>query len=286
VSVSVYELLELWWVVPGGPALLGYGLSLVGLTPAQRAVRVTARIVEVGLPEHGASKVPGIPVTVAFQDPGSGREFVLPNAGKHGHSVEAAWVGRELAVRYPHGRPDRFRVVDDTGDEKNGRVVPNCAVALLLVGLVVHATVAWGYPWALLGFGALLTVRTATGGDLRTVRTRGALLSSAVAVPARVVAVTKDVYNDGEGNEIVNHAPVVTFTTREGTHVTVLSRDGIPDPSRSLGRDLTVHYAPDDLTVHTPDLVSERRDRGVTIAMIVILLIAGVAAVVAGAVNL
>lgn len=176
--------------------------------------------------------------------------------------------------------------MDDTGDEKNGRVVPNCTVALLLVGLVVQATVAWGYPWALLGFGALLTVRTVTGGDLRTVRTRDALLSSAVAVPAGVVAVTKDVYKDGEGSEIVNHAPVVTFTTREGTHVTVLSRDGIPDPSRSLGRDLTLHYAPDDLTVHTPDLAAERRDHEATIGMIVILLIAGVAAVVAGAVNL
>ncbi|WP_371657545.1 DUF3592 domain-containing protein [Streptomyces sp. NBC_00280] len=284
--MSVHELLELWWVVPAGLAALGYGLSLARLTPAQRAVWVTARIVEVGQPAHGASKRPGIPVTVAFQDPDSGREFALPNAGKHGDSIDAAWVGRELAVRYPRGRPDRFRVVLDIWGEKKGLVAPNCTVALLLIGLVIHATVAWGYPWALLGFGTLLTALTATGRDLRAVRARDALLSSAVAVPARVVAVTKDVYQDGEGDEIVNHAPVVTFTTDEGTQVTVLSRDGIPEPGRSLDRDLTIHYAPDDLTVYTPDLAAERRDHETTVGVIIILLIAGIAAVVAGAVTL
>ncbi|MDX3452200.1 DUF3592 domain-containing protein [Streptomyces sp. ME02-8801-2C] len=284
--MSTHELWELWWVVPASVALLGYGLSLVGLAPAQRAVWVTARIVEVGQPAHGAAKDPGIPVTIAFQDPDSGREFVLPNAGRHGRGVEAAWVGRELTVRYRRGRPDRFRVVLDPADEKRGRVVPNCTVALLLIGLVIHAAVARGRPWALLGFGTLLTVAMASGADLRAVRTRDALLSSAVAVPARVVAVTKDEYEDGEGSKIVNHAPVVTFTTREGVHVTVLSRDGIPDPGRSLGRHLTIHYAPDDPTVHTPDLAAERRDSERAVGWIVILVVVGIAAVVAGAIAL
>ncbi|MFJ9005804.1 hypothetical protein [Streptomyces canus] len=87
-----------------------------------------------------------------------------------------------------------------------------------------------------------------------TARARDALLAEAIAVPARVVAVTRDVYTDGESDEIINHAPVVTFTTLEGTEVTVLSRDGIPDPSRSLGRRLTIHYAPSDPAVCTPDL--------------------------------
>ncbi|ELP69039.1 hypothetical protein STRTUCAR8_00334 [Streptomyces turgidiscabies Car8] len=279
-------MLQLWWVVPAVLASLGYGISLAGLTPAQRAVWVTARIVDVRQPEHGASKYPGIPVTVAFQDPAGGREFVLPNAGRHGDGIDEAWVGRELAVRYPRGRPHRFRVVLDTAGEKNGRVFPNCTVVLLLVGLVVHATVLWGYPWALLGFGALLTAFAATSGDLRRVRGRDVLLSSAVAVPARVVAVTKDVFQDGEGDEVVNHAPVITFTTRQGTHVTVLSRDGVPRPGRSLGRHLTIHYAPDDPRVYTLDPAAERRHNETDVGVVLILLIAGLAAVVTGVVTL
>lgn len=276
-------MIALWWVVPTGLALLGYVLSLAGLTRAQRADWVKARIVEVGQPAHGASKEPGIPVTVAFQDPCTGREFILPNAGKHGGAIEEAWVGREFEVRYPPGRPDRFRVVLDTACEKNGCIGPNCTVILLLIGLAIHATVIWGWPAALLGFGALVTAFAAASPDIRLARARDALLASAVAVPARVVAVTKDVYTDGEGSEIVNHAPIVTFTTLEGTHVTVLSRDGIPAPGRSLGRDLTLYYAPSDPAVYTTDLAADRRGNESAIGVIIILLVGGVAAMVTGA---
>ncbi|MEU9438246.1 DUF3592 domain-containing protein [Streptomyces sp. NPDC048252] len=278
-----YELLELWWVVPAGLAFLGYALSLTGLTRAQRAVWVKARIVAVEAPAHGASKSPGIPVTVAFQDPFTERQFTLSNEGGHGDSVEEAWVGRELQVRYPRGRPHRFRVTLDTPQDRNGRVGPDCATILLLIGLVIHAAVIRGYPYALLGFGALLTLFAAASPDIRTARTRDSLLSSAVAVPARVVAVTKDVYTDGEGDEIVNHAPVITFTTQDGTHVTVLSRDGVPDPSRSLHRELTIHYAPSDPAVYTPDLAGDRRDNERAIGWIIILLVTGLAAVSIGA---
>ncbi|MFI1361062.1 DUF3592 domain-containing protein [Streptomyces sp. NPDC020898] len=284
--MSMHDVLELWWAVPMGLALLGYGLSLAGLTPAQRAVWVQARIVEVRQPEHGASKVPGIPVTVAFQDPATGQEFALPNDGKHGDSVEEAWVGREFEVRYPSGRPERFRVVLNSMDEKKGRTVPNCTVALLLLGLAIHVTVLGGWPWALLGFGSLVTVAGALSPDISTARARDGLLAAAVAVPARVVAVTKDVHTDGEGSEIVNHAPVVVFTTREGVRVTVLSRADIPRPGRSLGRELTVHYAPSDLTVYTPDLAADRRHSEAAIGTVIILLVVGTAAVVTGAVML
>ncbi|WP_327184342.1 DUF3592 domain-containing protein [Streptomyces sp. NBC_01334] len=278
-----YELLELWWVVPAGLALLGYALSLTGLTRAQRAVWVKARIVAVEPPAHGASKRPGIPVTLAFQDPFSKTQFTLSNAGSHGYSVEEAWVGRELQVRYPRGQPHRFRVTLDTPQDRNGRVGPDCATILLLIGLVIHAAVVRGYPYALLGFGALLTVFAAASPDIRTARTRDALLSSAVAAPARVVAVTRDVYTDGEGDEIVNHAPVVTFTTQDGTHVTVLSRDGIPDPRHSLHRELTLYYAPSDPAVYTPDLTADRRANEGAIGWIIILLITGLASIATGA---
>ncbi|MEU9266382.1 DUF3592 domain-containing protein [Streptomyces sp. NPDC048251] len=278
-----YELLELWWVVPAGLAFLGYALSLTGLTRAQRAVWVTARIVAVEPPAHGASKRPGIPVTVTFQDPFTERQFTLSNAGRHGDSVEEAWVGRELQVRYPRGQPHRFRVTPDTPQDRNGRLGPDCATILLLIGLVIHATVVRGYPYALLGFGALLTVFAAASPDIRIARTRDDLLSSAVAAPARVVAVTKDVYTDGEGDEIVNHAPVVTFTTQDGTHVTVLPRDGIPDPSHSLHRELTLHYAPSDPAVYTPDLRADHRANERAIGWIIIMLITGLASIATGA---
>jgi len=282
--MSLNEMMDLWWTVPAGLALLGYALSLTGLTPAQRAVWTTARIVAVEQPAHGASKYPGIPVTVAFPHPAGGHDVVLPNTGKHGHTLTEAWVGREVTVRHPRGRPDRFRVVIDSVPDRSGRGAPNCAVALLLVGLVVHATVLWGYPWALLGFGALVTVFTATGADLRNVRVRDALLSSAVAVPGRVVAVTRDVHTDGEGEEIVNHAPVIVFTTAEGTRMTVLCREGVPNPRRSLGRDLTIHYAPTAPRVYTPDLAAEHRDNEGTLGAVVLVLIAGAGATVTGAV--
>ncbi|SER11448.1 hypothetical protein SAMN04487983_101195 [Streptomyces sp. yr375] len=281
-----YEVLELWWVVPSGVALLGYGLALAGLTRAQRAVWVKAQVVVVRQPAHGAPKGPGIPVTVAFRDPATGEEFVLPNDGKHGSAIEVAWVGREVDVRYPPGQPHRYRIVPNMVDERNGRGMPDCAVALLLLGLAIHAAVVGGWPGALLGFGSLFTIAGALSPDIRMARVRNALLASAVAVPARVVAVTMDVHIDGEGDEIVSHTPVVTFTTREGVDVTVLSRDGIREPSRSLGRDLTVHYAPSDLTVYTPDPAADRRANAWAVATVVMLLVTGIAAVVTGAVLL
>ncbi|NEA97707.1 DUF3592 domain-containing protein [Streptomyces sp. SID13726] len=281
-----HEVLEYWWSVPACLALLGYGRSLAGVTRAQRAVWVKARIVEVGRPAHGASQKPGIPVTLAFQDPSTGREFTLAHAGEHGAAIEVAWVGREVEVRYPPGQPLRFAVVLDADGEKSGRMGPDCAVMLLLIGLVIHATVRWGHPAALLGFGALAAAAALRSPDIRLVRARNALLDSAVAVPARVVAVTKDVYVDPDSGENVSHAPVVTFTTRDGTDVTVLSRTGIRDPGRSLHRDLTIHYAPTDPAVHTPDLAADRRSGARAVAFIVVLLLAGVAAAVVGAVRL
>ncbi|MBZ3906174.1 DUF3592 domain-containing protein [Streptomyces griseiscabiei] len=284
--MSGHAVLEFWWLVPTGLALLGYGRVLAGVTRAQRAVWVTARIVEVGQPAHGDSQKPGIPVTLAFQDPATGREFTLSNTGEHGDAVQQAWVGREIEVRYPPGRPLRFAVVLDTDGEKSGRTGPDCAVMLLLVGLVIHATVHWGYPWALLGFGALLTAAALRSPDIRAVRARDALLASAVAVPARVVAVTRDVHTDDEsGGEIVSHAPVITFTTGAGTHVTALARDDVPDPGRSLDRDLTIHYAPDDPSVYTPDREADRRSGAMTVAFVVALRLAGTAAIVVGAIK-
>lgn len=284
--MDVQGMLGLWWTVPAGLALVGYGSSLAGVTRPQRAVWVTARVVEVRQPDHGDSKRPGIPVTVAFQDPATGREFRLRHAGKNGHVVDAAWVGREFPVRYPRGRPERFHLMLDLVGETRGTGGPNRTVFLLLVGLVIQSFFVWGWPRGLICLGGLLFLIVALSRDIQHARARAALLDGAVAVPGRVVAVTKDVYTDGEGDEIVNHAPVVAFTTHEGTLVTALCRAGVPDPSLSLDRELTIHYAPADPSVLTPDLDHDRRERASSVRFIVTLPLAGIAAVAAGVISL
>ncbi|MEV7141729.1 DUF3592 domain-containing protein [Streptomyces tauricus] len=280
--MDVREMLGLWWTVPGAAALVGYVCSLAGLTRPQRAVWVTARVVEVHRPAHGDSKSPGIPVTVAFQDPSTGREFRLRHAGRNGHVVVAAWVGQEFPVRYPRRRPERFHLMLDTKGEERGLGGPNCMLLLLLVGLVVQAFVVRGRPHGLICLGGLLLLVGAFSRDRQHARARAALLEESVAVPGRVVAVTKDVYTDGEGDEIVNHAPVVAFTTHEGIQVTALCREGIARPGPSLGRDLTIHYAPADPAVFTPDLDHDRRERATAVRFTVTLLLAGIASVALG----
>ncbi|MDX2683491.1 DUF3592 domain-containing protein [Streptomyces sp. NY05-11A] len=275
-------LLGLWWTVPAGLAAVGYACSLAGVTRPQRAVWVTARVVEVHQPAHHDSKRPGIPVTVAFQDPATGREFRLRHAGKNRHVVEAAWVGREFPVRYPRGRPERFHLMLDMRGETRGLGGPNCTVFLLLVGLVIQSFFVWGWPRGLICLGGLLFLIAAISRDVQVARARAALLDGAVAVPGRVVAVTRDIYTDGEGDEIINHAPVVAFTTHEGVRVTALCREGIPDPSLSLDRDVTIHYAPADPSVLTPDPDHDRREREGAVGFIVMLLLAGIASVAVG----
>ncbi|MEU9313558.1 hypothetical protein [Streptomyces sp. NPDC048256] len=52
---------------------------------------------------------------------------------------------------------------------------------------------------------------------------------------------------------------------------------------RSLHRELTIHYAPSDPAVYTPDLAGDRRDNERAIGWIIILLVTGLAAVSIGA---
>ncbi|MFK4082770.1 DUF3592 domain-containing protein [Kribbella sp. NPDC020789] len=280
-------MLRYWWVVPGGLAVFGYLLSFAGLTRAQRAEWVSARIVGLEPPEHGASKDGGIPVTVSFQDPGTGQQFTLPNEGsRHGFPVRAAWIGRELRVYYPKGHPEKFRIELYPEDERTGREFPGLMVALLLLGLVIYAIVAWGYEWAFLGFGFLLLLAGLFSRDRRSARQREQQLADAIAVPARVVAVTTDVYKDGEGSEIVNHAPVVAFTTTDGRDVLVQPLDNFPGPGSSLGREFTLHYARTDPAVYTPDLAADSRDRRNTARYTTWPRALGLAAILTGAILL
>ncbi len=77
---------------------MGYACAPAGLTRARRVVWVTARVVEVRPPGHGEPGERGIPVTIAYQDPGTGREFGLRHEDGRGDRVLVARVGQEFPV--------------------------------------------------------------------------------------------------------------------------------------------------------------------------------------------
>ncbi|MFD9879965.1 DUF3592 domain-containing protein [Streptomyces alboflavus] len=284
--MGIQEILGWWWVVPGGIALVGYACSLGGVTRVQRGLWVVGTVVGVHPPGHGESKRGGVGVTVVFWDPVGEREVRVRHVGERGDVVDVAWVGRELAVWFPRGRTERFRVLEETAGETRGLGGPNCLVFLTFVGLVVQAFFVWGHGVGLLGVGGLLGAVGLISPDVALARKRAALLADAVAVPGRVVSVSRDVYTDGEGGEVVNHAPVVQFATREGVVVTALCRDGIVRPRSSRGRHVVVHYAPGDPTVFTPDLDHDRRERAAAVRFIRGVFCAGGAAVAAGVISL
>ncbi|MFE7410905.1 DUF3592 domain-containing protein [Streptomyces laurentii] len=275
--------LALWCVVLGAVALVGYGRSLAGVTRGQRAVRVMGRIERVAEPRHGSSGREGIAVVVTFRDPATGQEFTVTNDGECGDRISTAWTGREIGIRYPPGRPHAYRFTTDPDTGRSGLGWPNFAVFLIYVGLVVVASIDWGWPWALIGFGVPWTLLGATylPGAVRDTRLRIEGLASGGPVPGRVIAVLKDVTVDEDGDTATSHTPVVAFTTHDGTAVTAY-REGLRDPVGSRGRDLTIHYRPDNPVVFTTDLAGEERSRVGEIVFGVVALLVGVAAAVAG----
>ncbi|MFG2347943.1 DUF3592 domain-containing protein [Streptomyces phaeochromogenes] len=286
--MGLEEYLALWCGAFGTVALVGYGRSLAGLTPAQRAVRVMGRIERVREPRHGSSQRDGIPVVVSFQDPSTGQEFTVTNDADHGERITAAWTGREVGVRYPRGRPHAYQFVGDLWAGRRGLGWPNFAVFLIYAGLVVFAAIDWGWPWALIGFGVPWTVSGVfyVPQNARVVNRRIDALTSQPPVPGRVIAVLTDTSTDADGDTMTSNTPVITFTTHGGTSVIAYCPDGLPDPVKSHGRDVTIHYRPDDPAVFTPDLAAEHRSRSLDTAFSVIALLIGVAAVVVGVVLL
>ncbi|MDG9687639.1 DUF3592 domain-containing protein [Streptomyces sp. DH18] len=281
--MDLQELFGLWWTVPAGLALVGYACSLAGLTRPQRAVWVTARVVEVHPPGHGESGNHGIPVTIVYQDPGTGREFRLRHENKRGDRVLVTWVGQEFPVRFPRRRPERFYLMLDSEGRTSGTGGPNCMAFLLVLGLVVHSFFAWGWQWGLICVGGLLLLVVALCRDGEYVRTRAAQLADGVTVQGRVVAVTRDVHSDAEGGESVSHASVVAFTTHEGVEVTALCTQGIRNIASSLGRDIPLRYAPADPSLLTAEPDHERRERTSQIRFVVSLLVTGITAIGVGA---
>ncbi|MFI2606557.1 DUF3592 domain-containing protein [Kitasatospora sp. NPDC018619] len=276
-SWSWHGVLVLWCGVFGALAVLGYGLSLAGLTRAQRTVRVLGRIERVDPPRDGGSEKDGIGVLVRFREPSGGEEFVVTNDGECGDAITAAWVGREVGIRYPPGRPHAFRFTDDVRAGRRGLGRPTLWVFLVYCGLVALAAVDWSWPWALVGAAAPVALPTAfhLPGTRRRIRARLAELSAMTAVPGRVVAVLKTVETDADGDVRATRRPVVAFTTRTGTAVTALYPVNLPNEAVRYGQELTVHYSPGDPSDFTPDLAATRAavpgDFGCAIAALVVM---------------
>ncbi|WEV23765.1 DUF3592 domain-containing protein [Streptomyces sp. 71268] len=279
-----HRLLLLWCAACAGWALVGYGWSLAGATRAQRAVRVWGRIASVRTPAHGDPGTAGIPVVIAFPDPATGQEHALPYTAEGGRQLDTVWAGREVAVVHPPGQPQRFQVTYDLTDGRYGLAWPHFAAFLSYAGLVTELALRHGYPWALLCAGGPLTVLTAfvLRHEVRLVRREAARLARAVGVPGRVVAVQETAHDDGE-SQWTSHAPVLTFTTREGTLVTARPHPPLARPSRAYGRVVTVHYAPDHPEVFTLDLDASRRSRARSVAFAIGLSSLCAATTVAGA---
>ncbi|MFE2043276.1 DUF3592 domain-containing protein [Streptomyces sp. NPDC059477] len=278
------EYLALWCAVFGTVALVGYGRSLAGVTRAQRMVRVKGRIERVTEPRHGGSKRGGIPVVVTFRDPATGQEHTVTNDGEHGDWIDRAWTGREIGIRYLPGQLHNFRFTTNL-ESSRGLGWPSCAVFLIYAGLVTYAAIDWGWPWALIGSGAPLAVSAAffLPVNAHEASRRIARLTSMTPVPGRIVAVLKDVSDDGDGGLTTSHTPVLAFTTHAGEAVLAYCTRDLPDPVKSHGREVTVHYTPENPSVFTLDLPDQRHSRGHDIVITALVLLVGLAAVGVGA---
>ncbi|MFF7993267.1 DUF3592 domain-containing protein [Kitasatospora xanthocidica] len=270
----------LGFAVLGVVVLVGYGRSLAGVTRAQRSVRVRGRIEEVRAPRNGGSRRGGISVVVSYREPSTGEEVVVTNDGERGEMITAAWTGREIGVHYPRGRPHDYRFSDDP-EAAGGRGLgwPNTALFLIYVGLVVVASIDWGWPWALIGVCYL-------PGNVRDTRRRRERLASMAAVPGRIVAVLRDVSTDAEGGVSRTVTPVVAFTTREGVDVTAHCEKGVAEPAEAYGREVTVHYPQDDPAGFVLDHAARQRSVRSDVAVNVVTLVVVAAAAVVGVVLL
>ncbi|MFF3856550.1 DUF3592 domain-containing protein [Micromonospora sp. NPDC002575] len=278
------EFLVLWCAVWGAVALVGYGMSLAGVTKAQRTVRLTGRIEQVRATRHGGSRKGGIPVVVSYRDPASGREVTVTNDGERGEMITAAWEGREIGVSHPRGRPHAYEFSNAPEEPDRGLFWPGFALFLVYVGLVVLVAIDRGWPWALIGLGGPWAVFAAAHlpGTVRAKNDRLARLAAMDTVPGRVVAVLKDVSVDEDAGTWTAITPVVSFTTREGTVVTAHCTSHLADPADSYGRDVTVHYTPADPADFTLDPAAEHRSEGQDMTFNVLAVVALAATAVAG----
>jgi hypothetical protein len=250
--VGVCVLVGVWVLVQLGRYVLGGG----------RGELVRARVVRMWQPAvTGARWVDGVPAQVAFVAPGTDREMVLAVRGGRGGKLNAAWEGREVLVRCPAGKPERFQVVDGRGGAD--RRVLSAAVGLFVIGITLAARFTSGshrFGLAMTGFGVLWTVMAATLLVLsarESARRRTAMSRTPVAVTGRVVAVLGSHRSREAGEAGAVYTPVVAFTTVSGIDVLGVSHVGRANRRTWAGREVPVLYAPADPAVFHLDYPSD-----------------------------
>lgn len=256
---------------------------------ASGPVRVAARVERVEAPRtSGADIRHGVPVVVAFQNPATGEELRLPTTGDRNGTVQAAWVGRPVTVRFPAGQPYAFRVVSGTGRARE-LALTVLAAGLAWVGLVVRLARAHGVGWVPIGVGVLVAALAgwATAVQQRQSRRRARLLSGAAETTARVVASLESTHRDDDGHTHTSYVPVMAFTTADGREVTAVppyytARSG----PHTLGVETPVRYAPADPSVLAFDTTHDRRANGCGTIALAALTLAGAAAAITGVVLL
>jgi hypothetical protein len=252
-------------------------------------VRVLARVERVEVPrEAGADRMDGVPVVIAFQDPGTGERLALPTTGRRNGTVDAAWVGRQVTVRFPAGRPYEFKVAGGAGLRRElGLAVT--AACLVYAALVARLAFGTGDPgWAPLGIGVMLAALMAwalavTG---RAARHRKALLATGAEATARVVAVAQSTHRDDDGHTHTRYSPVVTFHTPDGRAVTALSPDYVSGQAHTIGTETLVRYAPADPSIFAFDAREDGRAQGCGVVLVGFFGLAGLALTVVGVVLL
>ncbi|MFI9832436.1 DUF3592 domain-containing protein [Streptomyces sp. NPDC051913] len=256
--------LALWCALWAVVALIGFGMSLAGVTKAQRTVRLAGRVERVREPRHGGSRMGGISVVVAYTDPVTGQAVTVTNDGERGEMITEAWEGREVGINHPRGRPHAYRFTNRPEEPSRGLGRPSFALFLVYVGLVVLSAVHWAWPWALIGFGGPLALFAAAHlpATIRARNDHAAKLAAMEHTEGRVVAVLRDVSVDqDDGHTYTTITPVVSFTTHEGTAVTAHCTSHLPDPAGAYGREVTVHYTRADPADFTVDRAAERRSQ-------------------------
>jgi hypothetical protein len=210
---------------------------------------------------RGAQRLPGVLAEIGFVDPAGGREIVGVN--RQGR-LDAAWVGREVEVRFPPGKPEKFRVVAGAGEVDRELARPATLFAVAAVALIARAATGPGMRWLVVGFCALWTLVNVhiLVSAIRRLSYRRARLTAPAQVTGRIVALLENRSSGDDGMSSVTYTPVVRFTTLDGLAVTGVCQIGGTSRRQSLGRELPLRYAPDDPSVFEPDQPGDRAGAG------------------------
>jgi hypothetical protein len=193
--------------------------------------------------------------------------------------LDAAWVGREVGVRFPAGKPEKFRVVEGPRRVDRELARPAVLLAAAAVALVARAVAGPGVRWLGVGFCALWTLVSVfiLIAAIREFSYRRAHLTAPARVTGRIVALLESSSTQAEtGGSTTTYTPVVSFTTLDGVVVTGVC-PGTTSRRESPGRELPLRYAPKDPSVFEPDRLADRGSAVVGIVVTGLFILIGIA---------